>query len=985
MSDLDIIKQIEKQIGSQLMMIYEIGFDKTGYTLNESGNVTGLSLPHYNLGDLNRIAFPMNKLKSLHKLDLRRNNLTDISSLQRLENLTDLDLSHNYLRDISSLQRLENLTDLDLSHNYLRDISPLQRLENLTDLKLGYNNLTDISPLQGLTNLSTLHLYYNDITDIVLLKNLANLIDLHLGYNKLADISPLQGLENLTDLKLGRNNLTDISPLRGLTNLNKLYLYDNKISDISPLRGLTNLKALDMAGNPIKKLPFWITEFDMDIQLSNNGDSGYISFYDSLLINPPVEIVKQGKKAVKNYFAQLEEQGTDYIYEAKMMIVGEPGVGKTTLFNLLFDRNHPVPDKKQKSTLGIEVRQDWKFSIDKDTGFKAHIWDFGGQQIQYMLHQFFLTSDCLYVLMAEKRKELTNFDYWLNIINILGKDSPVIALLNEIDIESATSCIYDEKKYKGLFPELDIQKLDINFTVKTDGSFETLVSKIKEKLCGLEHIGNEVPARWLEIRTELENKRSKKHIAIKEYLEICTESGLDNEEDCMLVLKTFHLLGIVLHFGDDPNLNDILFLDPNWTVDAVYAALNSKVIQDNNGVFELKQIEKIWKDKRYDIAEISKLLQLMLKDNFELCYKIPGEKDKYLVPLLLSKSTPDYDWDHKDNLQFRFQYPFMPKGIVSRLIVRLNEYIDGDKMWREGVVLRKKNASAQVIERKTPKEGLKIIDIHIQGTPENRKVLLTLIREEIERIQNNSFPNLPYSEMVPCSCAKCTDSGDKDFYDYSVLERYVNKNKQTIECRNSTEDVEVHGLIDAVGMKGRETQKLQDRRTGDGMIEKNVKVDVNVSPTFIQTMTNEQKQENKQDQTVSQEQTQTVTVTVKQVQQVQGLFKNLQEDILDEIDDLVEDEDEKKRIEKDLNKVGKAFNEVEKAAAEEKKEIDEGTKNRLENFFDNIKDENSRIGKALKLTSDGVKTAQKLGGIYNKFAPYFALPSVPPIFLGKDD
>ncbi|OQY02096.1 MAG: hypothetical protein B6I26_01855 [Desulfobacteraceae bacterium 4572_130] len=45
----------------------------------------------------------------------------------------------------------------------------------------------------------------------------------------------------------------------------------------------------------------------------------------------------------------------------------------------------------------------WKFKINDKTNFKAHIWDFGGQQIQYMLHQFFLTSDCLYVLMSWKK------------------------------------------------------------------------------------------------------------------------------------------------------------------------------------------------------------------------------------------------------------------------------------------------------------------------------------------------------------------------------------------------------------------------------------------------------------------------------------------------------------------------------------------------------------------------------------------------------
>ena len=180
-----------------------------------------------------------------------------------------------------------------------------------------------------------------------------------------------------------------------------------------------------------------------------------INLFNNPIQTPPLEIVKQGKEAIKRYYEQLESQGEDTIYEAKLMIVGEPGAGKTTLMNKLFDEDFPVPNIEQKSTLGIEVRQNWEFPITigklgkeqkEEINFKAHIWDFGGQQIQYMLHQFFLTPNCVYVLMAEKRKELANFDYWLNIISILGKGSPVLIVFNEVNIEGKVTNIYDRKK-----------------------------------------------------------------------------------------------------------------------------------------------------------------------------------------------------------------------------------------------------------------------------------------------------------------------------------------------------------------------------------------------------------------------------------------------------------------------------------------------------------------------------------------------------------
>ena len=112
--------------------------------------------------------------------------------------------------------------------------------------------------------------------------------------------------------------------------------------------------------------------------------------------------------------------------------------------------------------------------------------------------------------------------------------------------------------------------------------------------------------------------------------------------------------------------------------------------------------------------------------------------------------------------------------------------------------------------------------------------------------------------------------------------------------------------------------------------------------------------------------------------------KNLKKDILDEIDIEIDDEKEKKRIQNELQNTEEAFIELEKAASEGKKELDSGAKSRLAEFIDNLSDENSRINKTLKLVSKGKEKAQALAKVYNKFAPFFALPSVPDILLGKE-
>ncbi|WP_445173767.1 leucine-rich repeat domain-containing protein [Microcoleus sp.] len=92
------------------------------------------------------------------ELDLRDNQISDITPLQFLTNLTELDLRDNQISDITSLQFLTNLTELDLHNNQISDITPLQSLTNLKKLDLRDNQISDHTPLLSLTNLTELKL-----------------------------------------------------------------------------------------------------------------------------------------------------------------------------------------------------------------------------------------------------------------------------------------------------------------------------------------------------------------------------------------------------------------------------------------------------------------------------------------------------------------------------------------------------------------------------------------------------------------------------------------------------------------------------------------------------------------------------------------------------------------------------------------------------------------------------------------------------------
>ncbi len=600
-------------------------------------------------------------LGGLTTLDLGGNKITDCFSLEYLSGLTTLYLNDNKITDCSALKDLSDLTTLNLSNNKITDCSALKDLRGLTVLDLSDNKITDCSALNCMTGLTTFNFRRNKITDFSFLKDLTSLTALDLSDSNISDFSFLKNLVGLTTLDLSNNKIIDCSFLKGLTGLMKLNLESNEITDCSFINELPHLYGIDLGYNPIRK--------------------------------PPIEIVNKGIVGIHNYFRQIKEQECVAVYEAKLLFVGEPGSGKTSLMNKLLDPLYIVPNDDSASTLGVNVHTGWKFPYCKDSsvGFAANLWDFGGQEIQYMLHQFFLTPRSVYVLLVDDRKQHTQFDYWFNIITLLSEagryeKTPVFVVLNEINHQSITN--FDYNDYCNRYPELDIKCQDVDLS-KDDARFETVKQKICELLSSLSHIGDKLPAQWLPIREELVGMKSRNHIKVEEFFAVCQKHKLTKEEDMLLLVGYLHDLGVVFHFTSDSSLADMVFLNPQWTVDAVYIALSDKTLETQKGKFTRDWIFGLWETKGYTFEERNKFLQLMLKDNFELCYRIDNSSDEYIAPQLLPSIRPALTIPvGNKNLRFRILYPFMPEGILWRLIVRKNDCIathEGDGLVWSGV------------------------------------------------------------------------------------------------------------------------------------------------------------------------------------------------------------------------------------------------------------------------------------------------------------
>ena len=220
-------------------------------TVEEMERLGRLVARNRGIRDLTGIQFATN----LSKIDLRDNEISDLSPLAGLINLRELRLDHNFQpSDLSPLAGLINLEVLDFTFN-VSDLSPLAGLINLEYLHFTDTNVSDFSPLAGLINLESLGFSRTPIiSDISPLAGLVNLKFIGSWGNAISDLSPLAGLTKLELINFCGGNISDLTPLAGLTGLKELYLARQEISDISLLANLTGLTRLDLHNNDISDI-----------------------------------------------------------------------------------------------------------------------------------------------------------------------------------------------------------------------------------------------------------------------------------------------------------------------------------------------------------------------------------------------------------------------------------------------------------------------------------------------------------------------------------------------------------------------------------------------------------------------------------------------------------------------------------------------------------------------------------------------------------
>jgi internalin A len=242
------------------------------------------------------------------------------------------------------------------------------------------------------------------------------------------------------------------------------------------------------------------------------------------------------------------------------------------------------------------------------------------------------------------------------------------------------------------------------------------------------------------VKASLESlSRTTSFITHERYLEICSENEVSDGTSQHTLIGFLHDLGVVLHFQDDPRLESLGILNPQWVTNGVYKILNSHELFKNKGVLERAMLNEILDAPEYPSNKRLFIVDMMRK--FELCYDLVPDQ-KFLVPDLLPKDEPQLSFNGIP--AFEYAYPVLPSSVITRFIVRMNQKIDDGFVWRTGVLLKigenKALVKADIEDRK--------ITIAIDGLEHTRRDALSAIRYQLDEI-HASIKGLNPERLVP--------------------------------------------------------------------------------------------------------------------------------------------------------------------------------------------------------------------------------------------
>lgn len=635
------------------------------------------------VADDNRIHSFNFQSNTLETLSISSNPLTEMKLI--CPNLRVLLANDCRLRAPPPLELIQLVSRLELNNNQLGDDSGgvFGALPNLRVLRLSGNRLTAFPDCRLLYRLEKLSLDRNNIS----LRSgfataIPSLIELNLSGNQLA-ILP-EGIPAL------------------LPNLRQLVMANCGLAKL-PLRmgDLEQLVELDVSYNVLVSLPG---------SLGNMAKLNQLSLRGNPLNTLPAELVSSCESSPRPMQAFLRDLGNDQAAKwnsLKLVVVGEEAVGKTSLIRNLLEEKRAKKARRLKqaegdfeavntlSTDGITISP-W---VLPGSTITLNIWDFGGQEVFYPTHQFFLTSRSIYlVCMSLVNPDFKRVEYWLQQVKARTTNTRVILLVTHYDSRKSeaevTELTAPISKLKTRFPFIEF----CMFVSSTTGAgILDLREQLKQLAEAHPLLQTNVPKSWLDLEVAvLARKATDPYMLLGDFATLAKQCGV-SDTSLPTAMAFLHDVGTLTWFEDKQDgPKSIVIFDSQWLANVMASLISFKNSWAKNGAVALENLTHLWKGQ-YPENMYEPLKQLLYK--FEIAFTSPDGKS-LVIPSLLDESPNDESqiWPPErlivqleNVLQTNrvYQFRFMPLGFFSRLLVRLYALPDVEVhlSWRYGIIL----------------------------------------------------------------------------------------------------------------------------------------------------------------------------------------------------------------------------------------------------------------------------------------------------------
>ena len=370
-----------------------------------------------------------------------------------------------------------------------------------------------------------------------------------------------------------------------------------------------------------------------------------------------------------------------------------------------------------------------------DTKISLNTWDFGGQQVYRITHQFFFSEDALFLLVWNPRQgaEQCQVRQWLRRIRLCtGGHAKVIVVASHCPAgKTPYLADYGHDALPKDLQAMIVDSIAVDSARKPDGTDGDNIAALRDLVARhaaeLPRMGDPFPTGWEAARTAATALRSDEpYIEYERFVRICQDEGQITDLDQVFTLARvfMHGLGRAAYYGErhqvaasgdtppdegapefqDVHLANIMVLDAEWLSKAFVQVLQDGPTIDKGGMLDHARLDVIWRTHGrpdwtvYEPPEHHYLIRLMRA--FDVSYVIKGSSgERSLVAQLLPERRPPLPWvdppqdQGVEILRLVCDLGHETPGLMARFIVHCEPYHTNDNggrglFWAEGVFLQ---------------------------------------------------------------------------------------------------------------------------------------------------------------------------------------------------------------------------------------------------------------------------------------------------------